>query len=306
MTIDIDHRQSHITHIFSTIALLLFIIVNSTMNIASAATGLVYPDVYKDYIKFLNNRSPYKLTDFSGAHSRRDVVEIVLFLQALQMGGYHQPLMIETFIIQYRRALIQISNGKNDTLLGSVWLSDVSSKTDSFYISDIVIPKRKFIAGFYTLKHRVNEINIQKTEDIEQYKAICNPSWTVDYILLKELNANCINASRWEFMIKMLGAERGDFLLAPFQPTEDMILNTHGISLAPIKNIKTNLLDDRVFIVSKKTKNGKELFAALQRGIKILKSKKLFTKAYTESGFYNNKVKKWRMLEPISKSLVDY
>ncbi len=49
-------------------------------------------DVMADYSRFLNRRDPLSISDFSGPHSRRDVVEVVLLHQALALGGWGRAL----------------------------------------------------------------------------------------------------------------------------------------------------------------------------------------------------------------------
>ena len=183
-------------------------------------------------------------------------------------------------------------------LSSSVWASDVPNSDDSLFITAPIIPEEKFIAGFYTNPEKINHIKIITKEDISNYKAICNKAWSMDYKLLKSLNANCVETQSWETLVRMLNADRGDFILAPFQANESMVLTAFGIDLLPIQGIKTHLPDDRVFIVSKKTKNSKAWFAALKKGLEILHEKGSIERAYTESGFYNVSTKDWQMIIP--------
>lgn len=280
----------------------LFLGLSLFSLVASAATAIIYQDVYKDYVDFLDGRDPNDITHFSGELSRRDVVEVILMQQALKAGGYTESIDLLNQDIHYKRVLAQLAIGLQNTVMNSVWLHDVVTHRDQFYLSDIMIPKDKFVVGFYTLHNRVNDIKIEGVDDIGKYVAICNTNWPVDLAVLKSLDAKCVYSSTWESMVKMLEGERGDFILAPFQPTKELALTAYGVRLLPVKNVKVSLQAARVFIVSKQSEGSKEIFDALQRGIKKLKLKGVFEKAYTESGFYNNKVSDWKMIEPKSAS----
>ena len=276
----------------------LFLISYLVSTALEAASILAYSDVYQDYVKFLKGRSPYDITNFKGENTRRDVVEIILIQQALKIGGYTGPIKIIHQEVRYRRVLSLVAQGLADTVSNSVWLTDVDKKKGQFYISDILIPEDKFVAGFYVLADKVDRVNIEVREDIGKYIAICNINWPVDLAVLKSLNAKCVYSPSWGSMVKMLKAKRGDFILTSFQSTQDLALQAYGVKLLPVRNIKVSLQERRVFVVSKLSKEGGPIFHALQKGIKELMAKGMFDKAYRESGFYNEAVKDWKMIKP--------
>lgn len=98
-------------------------------------------------------------------------------------------------------------------------------------------------------------------------------------------------------MIEKLKNKYADIVLAPFQASDDMSLMAFGVKLVPVPNIKTSLLGKRVFIVSKKPKDGNAMFKALNKGIQIMHKEGLIEKAYEQSGFYNNKIKDWKLID---------
>lgn len=105
-----------------------------------------------------------------------------------------------------------------------------------------------------------------------------------------------INTTKWKFIVRMVDAKRGDFLLAPFQSTKDLSFVTEGVKLVPIQNLKVGLNGSRHFGISKNYKNSKEIFEALNKGIKILRKEGIIKKAYEQSGFFNENVKHWKKL----------
>jgi hypothetical protein len=97
-------------------------------------------------------------------------------------------------------------------------------------------------------------------------------------------------------MVSMVQGKRVDFLLAPFQPTEDMSLGVNGAILIPIPNIQISLSGSRVFSVSKKHPLGKEAIKAINIGLIKMKKMGIIKKAYEQSGFINAKVANWKTI----------
>jgi len=105
-----------------------------------------------------------------------------------------------------------------------------------------------------------------------------------------------INTTKWKFIVRMVSIKRGDFLLASFQNTEDLSFFSEGIKLVPIQGLKVGLQGSRHFAISKNYPKSKELFKALNKGMKILRKEGIIKKAYEQSGFFNEKVKNWKKL----------
>ncbi len=276
---------------------LITLILTMSASIIYADHAIVPNDVYNSYAQFLHNRPALSITDYSGEHTRRDVVETIIWQQALSKGGYNKPVRVEGLDVSYSRAILELKHGTFPAFANTVWLEDAKDHEDKFHITDVLIPENKFYAGFYATQDRVNEIKIKDTSSLRNYKVSCNRHWTKDNQLLDHLKANCMFSNTWEAMIEKLRDKHADIVLAPFQATDDMSLIAYGVKLVPVPNIKTSLLGKRVFIVSKKSKNGDAIFKALNKGIKIMHEEGLIEKAYTQSGFYNKKVIDWKLLD---------
>ncbi len=72
----------------------LFLLVSTFHVYGNDNKGVVIfirDDVYDDYSRFLNGRKPIEVKDFSGAYIRRDVVDMIIAQQALNIGGYTKP-----------------------------------------------------------------------------------------------------------------------------------------------------------------------------------------------------------------------
>lgn len=253
-------------------------------------------DVYEDYKKFLAKRDPLSIEDFSGEHSRRDVVEVVLFLQAMHLAGYKKNA---DFIIapNYLRMLKMIEGGRVAASTNSVWLTDVETKKDKFYITQPVIEDGQFEAGLYTSENNEEALSVSNIDELRNMSVVSDDSWTPDWNTLKALQIDKLYSVKgWEFMVRMVASKRIDFLLAPFQASEDLSLEVEGHRFLPVMDIKIGLKGTRHFIVSTKYGDAENLYAALVEGLKALKEKGVIDKAYRESGFYNQKVKDWKKL----------
>lgn len=258
-------------------------------------TVAVPQDVLRDYALFLAGRNPLGITDYSGPHSRRDVIEIILFRQALAYGGIHQRPTFET-MPSYARILEELSSGRTAVLGTSAWRTDLARSGDVF-ISSPLVEDGQFEAGFYTAPGNARALNADSPEKLRQLSAACNSSWKRDWETLEALGVKDIRAvSTWENMVRLVRSQRVDFLLAPFQPTNALRLVVDGMILIPIPGIKVGLAGSRHFAVSKNHPAGKRLFAALQSGLAIMRSKGLIRKAYGQCGFFNAKTRTWRLL----------
>ncbi|MCP4321002.1 MAG: hypothetical protein GY787_03950, partial [Alteromonadales bacterium] len=69
-----------------------------------------------------------------------------------------------------------------------------------------------------------------------------------------------------------------------------------GVHLVPVPDIKIGLQGTRHFAVSKRHPKGKEVIKALDAGIKLMKEQGIVDKAYSDSGFFNEKVKHWNKI----------
>lgn len=98
-------------------------------------------------------------------------------------------------------------------------------------------------------------------------------------------------------MVRNVDQKRSDFLLAPFQPTKDMLLSVGDTLLKPIPGMKVGLVGSRHFAVSKHHPLGKAIFEALTKGLRILRSNGIIEKAYRESGFFNQTAMGWKRID---------
>ena len=256
------------------------------------------PNTIEDTRLFLAGRSIHNLSSYNGEHSRRDVASFILLQQALYKGGYKGELEVHA-VMPYLRNLRYISDGKIALLGEPIWLSDVSSNTDKIFISSAVINHGEFVVGLYVNPTHPLATSPPSAKQLKYYSAASNRNWKKDWQLLQDLNVKNVQHSLfWRNIVKMVYAGRVDFTLAPFQNSPDLSIAAYGLSLAVVPDVKVILGGSRHFIVSRQHPMGKSSFEQLQRGLKLLRQDGTITRAFTEVGFFNQKTKNWRLLNP--------
>ncbi len=281
---------------------LLFCLIGSSLTQVNAAQSkeqliIVLPtDVKADYEDYINGRDPLTITDYSGVGARRDVVEVVLIQQALHLGGIDWPIRFIS-ADSHARIIKQILSGRAVLGGNSIWLDLLTDSKELLYVSDAIIENGQFEAGLYTIESNRVALKSRSLEEIRDLIAVSSKAWTQDWQTLNTMKMKkLINTVKWSSMVKMVNIGRADFLLAPFQPTQDMSFEPVGVKLVPIPNIKISLFGTRHFAVSRRHPDGSRISKALDAGIAILKERGMVTQAYEDSGFFNIRVKDWKRL----------
>jgi len=253
-------------------------------------------DVLEDYNAFIQGRDPVNITDYSGPNSRRDVVEVILFQQALMLGGITNNITF-TGVPTYRRLLTEVKEGALVGAATSAWLYDLENEKENLLISDAVIENGNFEAGLYTNAKNTKVLEANTLKKIKGLSAASNRYWTPDWRTLSHLGlSRLIHIQDWKTMVRTVYHQRADFLLAPFQQTQGMRLDVDGMTLIPIQGVKVGLEGSRHFAISRHHPKGKTIFRAFQKGLAILMKRGTLKQAYRESGFYNEKAQNWRFL----------
>lgn len=252
-------------------------------------------DVMADYQLFLNQRNVLQLSDFSGPHSRRDVVEVALFHQALHQGGWRTALKFQD-MPSVERLRRELSSGHVSASSTSYWSEDIGGAEAHIDLSLAVVGNGEFEAGFYTVESNARAMKAKTLADLQGLTGLSNQTWLVDWRNLKRLGLQAQHVTNWELMPKMVAVGRADFLLAPFQATADLSLQVGRVRLLPIPGIKLGMQGTRHYLISKVHPDGQRLQAALNSGLQHLRQQGVIRKAYMQSGFFNPRVSDWLRL----------
>lgn len=254
---------------------------------------LVPEDDLLQYHMMLGKRDVMTVSDYGGPYSNREAVELVLFHQALRLGGFdgEVKLIAEN---NYSRIIRLIEQGKAALTATPIWSQDVQN-TNAYWISDPLVRQGEYAVGVYTRPDNTHVMQATHLEDYAALSAVSNRNWKVDWQTLEAMHvARLYHINTMELMVKMIGARRGDFMLAPFSSREDLAIMESGVHLVPVPGVKVILNDSRHWIVSKEHPQGEQAYQALQAGLRQLREQRRVHQAYEQSGFFNPSVVDWQ------------
>jgi len=281
--------------------LLTFVLISciNTISYASSNDILIYirDDVYEDYQNFVGKRDVLTIKNFSGKTVRRDVVDMIIAQQALQLGGFIYEFSYAPGKVNFRNTKM-LQGGDLLISFDSYWKNDAQALADKLYISDPVIRDGEYVAGIYTSPNNQKVLNVKKLDDLKELTSISTPKWRTDWQTLQSLPLKeLIKENSWLSMARMVNLQWVDFMLMPFNSTPDQSFTMEKIHLVPVENIAIVLKDSRHFVISKLHPKGEAAYVAINKGLKMLREKGAITKAYTEAGFFIDH-NKYKILNP--------
>lgn len=284
-----------------TYLLILLALVGATCtSLCRAADPVIIAipqDILPDYHTFVHGRELMSISNYSGPGARRDVIELVLLQQALQLGNYATPIELHSEQ-SYLRIMRAIAEGHFITSAGLAWKADIDATPGAFYSSRAVIKEGEFAVGIYTTPHNRKALAARSQADISQLSAVTSSQWKNDVHTLYSLGiSHIIYSPNWVNMARMIDADRVDITLAPFQQTRNMTLVVDDIILVPITGIKVVLNGSRHWPISRKHPQGQAFYEALERGLAQLESRGVIQKAYRECGFFHPEIADWLQLK---------
>ena len=258
-------------------------------------------DVYVDYKAFLAGRDVYKVESFSGYRMRRDVVDMVLALQALKLGGFDKTFNYQVGKVTLRNTNI-LETGKQLLSFDTYWLADANKIAKSAFISDPIFEKGEYLAGVFAHPENSKVFEINKLEDFSKFSSISTPRWHADWETLQSLKLKKLyQDDEWLQQIRAVDKHWADFVLLPFMPAVNNHYTLHSLELKAVPGIALTFNDSRHFVVSKLHPEGEAAYLALQKGIAILSQQGKIKRAYAEAGF----IPEEGTVKVLNQSLID-
>lgn len=293
---------SLLRHPLLTIALILLVTPSlcHAENTNKPILVSTYTAAISEYTSFVNGRDPLKITDYSMGRdiTRRVILEMILMQQALHRGGITETLRYQSSSDDYKNTLSALVSGKTLIHTDSYWRKDLLANSATLYISDATIEHSQYIVGLYTSPDNTHALK-SDINNIRNLSAVSNKAWSADWQALEKLPLKRLEHARhWRLMAKMVEHQDIDFLLVPFQGTDDHSIGQGKSRLIPIPNLKLALHDSRHFAVSKSHIDGERVLNALNAGIRILKSEGIWRQAYIDSGVFDPRVDDWLIINP--------
>lgn len=265
---------------------------------STQANVAVLPDIKRDYVLFLGERTPTEIRYFGGDHARRDVIELVLMQQALALGGFKKPLH---FVDEenYFRSIRNVLDGKTLSISGTIWYQDLQAQQEKLHISAPIVQDGQFVVGLYTSPSNQRALASKTLAQLITLKVATSRQWKPDLDTLQSLGFNKIMYTpNWLNIARMINAGRVDFTLSPIASNPEKNIVFDGITLVPIEGIKIAISGSRHWPVSKVHPLGDEFYRALSKGIAQLRSDGTIERAYRECGFFDPDLEDWVLLNP--------
>lgn len=289
---------AHHRYWLSMAMVILISVIPTTCIAEQTIVAAVDEDIIADYQLFVGERDPLQINYYGGPGARRDVIEIVLLQQALDLGGFKEKVTLRPEN-SYLRILKLVADGHVALSGALMWREDIKPYASHLFKTKAVVKEGEFIAGLYTRADNQRALQANTLEKVSHLSAASNSHWNADVKTLAELGIRKIQFSTyWVQIVRMVVAKRADVTLAPFQVNPDMKVMVDGLELVPIPGIKVALPGSRHWPISKTHPRGEEIFTALARGIEELEKRNIIQRAYEECGFFHPEVKDWKLLNP--------
>ncbi|WP_339617389.1 hypothetical protein [uncultured Gilvimarinus sp.] len=165
----------------------------------------------------------------------------------------------------------------------AIWGRDA---TERVYVSDNLLNSGEYAKGIYAPKEKLPGLLDEiKANGFKNLTGVTDKTWFYDVQALDCLQSKRYYGVTYHTMFKMVDAERADFTLMHFSSLPDQSHTVSDITLNPLPGYKISFDDSLNFFVSKSHPDGQRVFAALQKGLAILRKQGVITQAYQAAGF---------------------
>lgn len=265
---------------------------------ATPITVTVETDIYHYAQTLLGSADLMTFHAFDRAYCQRDVVEFLLVQRALKLGGADLTFRFATGNYDARNVRLVI-DGFLLLSFDTVFLSQAESLGDAVYISSPMIRRGEYEAGIFVSAANLKKFSVHTKADLTALSFVSSKDWPQDWQLLSSLAPKqLIHEEDWISMAKMVSRGWVDAMLVPFSKQPPYTYQGNGYQIYALPNVKVAMHDSRHFIVSKKHPLGAPVYAALQRGLAIMRQRGDIETAYQQCGFINTAVRGWTLLNP--------
>lgn len=262
------------------------------------ASIAVLPDIHRDYTRFLAERDVREVTYYGGDYARRDVIELVLMLQALALGEFEHPIVFADEE-NYFRSIRNVIDGKTLSIGGTIWYQDLIGQQEQLHISAPIVKEGQFVVGLYTSPNNQRALKSKTLTQLNQLKVATSRQWKPDLDTLQQLGFDKIMYTpNWINIARMINAGRVDFTLSPVANNPGKEILVDNIKLVSIEGIKIAISGSRHWPVSKKHPLAAEFYRALSLGVEQLQRTGTIERAYRECGFFHPELESWVLLNP--------
>lgn len=284
--------------------LLLLCLVLSGVIVAPAwaketVTITVVEGDYDNYRAFLTEFGGglHSVESIPHGYFDRATMDIFLLVNALRAGGLEGDLDFR-LVGNVKRLTEDLYTGA--AVVGGHQLGRGNNEVykNDLYMSSAVIRPGDFQKGIYCLPSNSRALRIRDRRDLRLAgPAIIGIHWKADFKALKEMGVeDIVQSPTFPLMIRMLDAGRASWIPLEFSGKEDLSKVIYGVRLVPVPGVKFVLDESRHFFVSRAHPDGERVFAALQKGLALLRENGTIRRALTAAGFFNSGTASWTSL----------
>ena len=272
--------------------LLICLSLLSSLCYAAFPVG-VPSDVLRDYRAWLGPRDPYALTRFEGAGARRDVVEVALFLQALDQGCNRRDVQwVE--MDSYSLILSSLLAGNILATGTTIWSEPFDEGLVA--LSPPTVPDGRFTALFYTAEGK--QQRLRRTGDLKRYTVVSSTDRERDWHALERLPVkDILDATDWSTMARWVSSGRADLLVAPANNSTGSRLSVDGVALAPMIGMRMLIPGSRHYGFHIHEFQGARAAACFARGLYNMIERGVVAQAYRDAGFWREDIDDWPYVE---------
>lgn len=152
------------------------------------------------------------------------------------------------------------------------WHDYFDADRGELYESDALLPHGGYEKGLYTTSDKARTLAVARLDDLRALSAVTSETWIVDWRTLKNLPFKTLYAApNRPTQFRMVAGGRADVTLQDFSAMPDLSIEEDGQRLYPVRGVKIALAGTRHFFISSKHADGARVFAALQRGLRIMR-----------------------------------
>ena len=233
------------------------------------------------------------IQSYQSPYATRGTVEAVLTCQALRLGGYTGEYKL-VMVPNYTRAIMLANSGEVAMPAETLWLEDIDSK--AYYSTLPLIADGEFMKAIYVEAASLPKLAIRNLQDLRNYKAVTSRLWLKDWAALADMGVTTLDAATKEAMVNMVASDRAQFTLMEFRSGPSTELRMGASTLVPVPGLKVILHGERRLSISKRAAHSQEIFAAINRGLELLRKNGTLARAWHESGFISAQADGWTAL----------
>lgn len=246
---------------------------------------------------FLRGRDIQQINDFASPElDSVGPIEHVIFRKALLLGGldarFEDAVVPNSVRAREETALCEVTGGGT-----AHWHPYYAQLSREVYESSPVIAQGVYEKGLYTTREKAATLKIAGLDSLRKLTAVTSDTWVIDWATLQGLSLKALySGANRTAQFRMVQGGRADFTLQDFSAAPDMEIEDQGVRLYPIPGVKIALSGTRHYFICRKAPEAAKVFAALQKGLQIMRQSGEIDRILSSSGFVSKGARGWLLL----------